>query len=106
MPRRLPALEISPPFDRRISYETRLLLPGFRVFEDGLRGRRPRLASLWRPKKADTQTAVYSERPRRRSGTDDEAAQMAKRHRWRSGISAKATHRTLDEFCERRFFRF
>jgi hypothetical protein len=33
MPRRLPTLEISPPFDRRISYETRLLLPGFRVFE-------------------------------------------------------------------------
>ena len=31
MPRRLPPLEISPPFARRISYETRPLVPGFRV---------------------------------------------------------------------------
>jgi hypothetical protein len=36
MPRRLPTLEISPPFARRISYETRLLLPGFRISGDGL----------------------------------------------------------------------
>ena len=34
--RRLPTLEISPPFARRISYETRLLLPGFRISGDGL----------------------------------------------------------------------
>ena len=36
MPRRLPTLEISPPFARRISYETRLLLPGFRISGHGL----------------------------------------------------------------------